>query len=146
MKHSLNEAAKLCGRAKSTLSKAIKSGRMSASKNDKGQFEIDPIELDRVFPYAVTDQSPEPTQNTSSEHENTIENSVLKAKLEAKDELFERLKSEIEDLKSQRNEWREQAKELTTQNKSQTLLIENLSPKAEIKPRGGIFGFFSKAG
>lgn len=145
MKHSLNEASKLCNRAKSTLSKAIKTGRMSANKNDKGQFEIDPVELNRVFPYAVDNQSPEPRSNRYIEQENTIENSVLKVKLEAKDELLERLKSEINDLKSQRDEWRDQAKELTTQNKSQTLLIENLSPKPEIKPRGGLFGFFSKS-
>ena len=32
----LNQAAKACGRSKSTLLNAIRSGRMSAPKNDRG--------------------------------------------------------------------------------------------------------------
>ena len=49
---SLNEAATLTGRAKSTISKALKSGKMSyISKDPKsGAYEIDPAEALRTFP------------------------------------------------------------------------------------------------
>lgn len=49
---SLNDAAKLTGRAKSTISKALKSGKMSyVSRDDEtGTYEIDPAEALRVFP------------------------------------------------------------------------------------------------
>ena len=49
---SLNDAAKLTGRAKSTISKALKSGKMSyVSRDDEsGAYEIDPAEALRVFP------------------------------------------------------------------------------------------------
>lgn len=50
-KLSLREAAKMAGRGKSTIHAAIKDGRLSAGRNDQGAFEIDPVELHRVFPY-----------------------------------------------------------------------------------------------
>jgi excisionase family DNA binding protein len=45
----LGQAAKETGVSKPTLSKAIKNGRLSAYKNDKGEFCIDPSELFRVY-------------------------------------------------------------------------------------------------
>ena len=49
-KLSLNRAAKEAGVAKSTLLDALHSGRLSAKKNDRGHWEIDPGELFRAFP------------------------------------------------------------------------------------------------
>lgn len=46
----LSQAAKLAGKSKSTLNRAVKSGRLSASRNADGTFSIDPSELLRVFP------------------------------------------------------------------------------------------------
>ena len=48
---SLNKAAKLSGRAKSTISTALKSGKLSyVSVDAKNGYEIDPAEVERVFP------------------------------------------------------------------------------------------------
>lgn len=47
---SLSQAAKATGRSKSTIGRAIKSGRLSAARNDDDTFSIDPSELFRVFP------------------------------------------------------------------------------------------------
>lgn len=140
MKHSLNEAAKLCGRSKSTLSNSIKNNKLRAFKNEQGRFEIDPVELDRVFPYAVLEQNNKqplkPVKNTESEHEHAIENSALKAKLEAKDELFKRLELEIEDLKEQREHQHAAYEKLDAKNDKHVLLLENHVQKASIKPKG----------
>lgn len=46
----LSQAAKLTGKSKSTLNRAIKGGRLSASRNADMTFAIDPAELLRVFP------------------------------------------------------------------------------------------------
>lgn len=47
----LGEAAKLVGKSKPTLSKAIKSGKMSAiGKDENGYWQIDPAEAKRAFP------------------------------------------------------------------------------------------------
>lgn len=47
---SLSQAAKTTGRSKSTIGRAIQSGRLSASRNADDTFSIDPAELFRVFP------------------------------------------------------------------------------------------------
>lgn len=46
---SLTEAAKATGLTRPGLLKAIQTGRLSASKNDIGQWQIDPAELFRVY-------------------------------------------------------------------------------------------------
>lgn len=45
----IQTAARLTGRHRSTLTRAIKRGRLSATCDDAGRFLIDPAELERVF-------------------------------------------------------------------------------------------------
>lgn len=47
----LREAAKLTGKSKSTLTRAIKAGRLSASRDGEGMYVIDPAELARAYPF-----------------------------------------------------------------------------------------------
>jgi hypothetical protein len=131
MKYTLNAAAKLSGRAKSTISKAIKDGRLSAARNDKGGFDIDGAELSRVFPFPVADQTPVPQPNTENEHENK----VLEVELKAERQMRERLLSEIEDLKIQRDKWQDQA---------QTLLLSNQSQPEGQGAKRGFLGLFRR--
>jgi predicted site-specific integrase-resolvase len=51
MAMSLAEAAAATGVNRPTLFRAYKSGRMSATRADTGQIEVDPAELFRVFPW-----------------------------------------------------------------------------------------------
>lgn len=44
----LREAAGLTGKSKSTLARAIKAGRLSASRSTGGRYVIDPAELGHV--------------------------------------------------------------------------------------------------
>ncbi len=46
----LTEASKEVGITKAGLVKAIKKGRLSAEKNEKGEWMVDPAELFRVYP------------------------------------------------------------------------------------------------
>ena len=48
----LNQAAKEAGKSKSVLLSAMRGGRLSATKGDGGQWQIDPAELFRVYPQA----------------------------------------------------------------------------------------------
>jgi hypothetical protein len=45
---SLAQAAKAAGKSKQTLVRWIKSGKLSATRNDDGSYEIDPAELARI--------------------------------------------------------------------------------------------------
>lgn len=56
MVYTLGEAAKATGLTKSGLAKAIKTGRISATRNENGSYAIDPVELHRVFPPVVDGQ------------------------------------------------------------------------------------------
>jgi predicted site-specific integrase-resolvase len=50
MKLTLSKAAIATGKNKATIQRAIKSGKISATKNSSGTYEIDPSELHRVYP------------------------------------------------------------------------------------------------
>lgn len=82
----LNQAAKACGRSKSTLLDAIRSGRMSAPKDDRGRYAIDPAELHRAFPFQVPDRSadrfPEPKPTTIGSYPATPNNRSLEREVE----------------------------------------------------------------
>jgi hypothetical protein len=47
---SLAQAAKAAGKSKPTIPRAIKAGRLSATRGENGSYDIDPSELARVFP------------------------------------------------------------------------------------------------
>src|SRR5262249_58072264 len=48
--YKLAEAAAVCGVNKSTLLRAIKSGKVSATRDAHEQWQIEPAELHRVYP------------------------------------------------------------------------------------------------
>lgn len=122
--------SELCNNA-STISKAIKDGRLSAGRNEKGGFEIDGAELSRVFPFPVGDQLSSPQPNTYNEHENK----ALEIELKAERQVRERLTSEIEDLKIQRDKWQDQA---------QTLLLSNKRQSEGQETKRGFLGLFRR--
>ena len=131
MKLSLNQAAKECGRAKSTILEAINKGRLTAPKNDQGRYEIDPSELFRVFgPNSQTGRLEPP--NKTTEH---VSSAVLEAKIEAQETIVARMEAEIEDLRQQRDKWQSQAER-------QTLLLEG---KAK-GPRRSFWSLFNREG
>ena len=120
MKYTLGQAATASGKSKSTISKAIKSGKLSAQKQDDGSFAIDPAELNRVFPLENTETvSSERSRTPQETPENTIEIAVLRAKLEAAER-------QVEDLKSDRDHWRQQANRLLSSPVQQQSIWQRL--------------------
>jgi hypothetical protein len=122
MKHTAGTAAKAVGKTKSTITKAIASGKLSAIKNDNGAWEIDASELYRVYP-------PTPLETVEIEQNNTLKETVGNSKeIEALERLLKAAEEQIYDLKADRDEWRKQANQL---------LLTNTST-----PRKRIFGIF----
>ena len=80
---SLGQAAKETGKSKSVISNALKSGRLSGRRNDKGEWEIDPSELFRVF-------SPQNRQESKIERDSTHQNGLLELLQEQLHEAKER--------------------------------------------------------
>jgi hypothetical protein len=109
MVYTLGEAAKACGKSKATLSKAIKSGKISAKKNDNGSFSIDPSELHRVYPPTLSTvegkQYETPVETPRLTPEKDLELIELRVKLDAANQ-------RINDLETDKDAWREQAQKL----------------------------------
>ena len=118
---SLVKAAEVSGKSKSTINRAIKSGKLSAHRNEDGSYDIDPSELARVFPTKGSDtSSKEPNEKHMEPHKIQILEAQLDAAHErlkvASDRLME--KDEIiTDLKSDRDSWRQQANRILENHK-----------------------------
>jgi hypothetical protein len=57
MSYTIGTAARATGKAKSTISRDVKSGRISGQKQLDGSYLIDPSELHRVYPPVAFDNS-----------------------------------------------------------------------------------------
>lgn len=120
MVYTLGEAAKATGKSKSTISKAIKTGRISAKKGETGAFAIDPSELHRVYPATVESKQDE-TPEVNSKDNGLIRE--LQTRLETTQERLSDKETVISDLREDRDRWRQQA----------TALLEDKRPKGFLK-------------
>jgi|LakMenEpi03Aug12_release.lakeMendotaPanAssembly.Ray.scaffolds.fasta_scaffold617146_1 hypothetical protein len=101
----LNQAAKICHRSKSSILEAIRAGRLSAKMNDKRQWQIEASELHRVYPFVI--ETPSSTEQKTSENQfieqgnyqpNVLLDLLLKEQHERERERNQLL-SNIDDLK-----------------------------------------------
>lgn len=63
----LRQAAELTGKSKSTLTRAIKAGRLSAARSAGGMYAIDPAELARAFPFKSTNGANDDARHDASD-------------------------------------------------------------------------------
>lgn len=77
MSYTLGTAAKATGKSRATIQRAIKQGKISASKNEHGQYDIDAAELLRVYPAKQPDET---GNDTKKGHHETI---VLQVEIES---------------------------------------------------------------
>ena len=123
---SLSEAATAAGTAKSTIWRAIKSGRISASRTATGTYQVDPGELFRVFPPAM------PKDGDMKRAAIAVEPgamAALEGQISALKEVSSLLKEQLEDVRKDRDAWRIQAES------NQRLLVD-ARPR-----RRGFFGW-----
>jgi hypothetical protein len=106
----LAEAAKETGLTKPAIFKSIKNGKISASKDERGQWMIDPAELFRVYaPISKKETIEQQTGNLSL----LLKLKELETKLEVTDKRLLDKDREVDDLKAQRDHWRTQAEQIT---------------------------------
>lgn len=106
MKLSASEAAKRTGKSVPTITRAIKSGRISAERADSGSYLIDPAELFRVFPPLTRPNDETPAMLG---HETPC---VTPAETRLLREKVSNLEASLAEAKAERDEWRDQAKRL----------------------------------
>ena len=104
MSITLAEAAAACGLDKSTVRRAVRSGRISGVRDEGGVWRVEPVELFRVFPPAALpegDAAPVPLAAPPD------------AAAAATYALVAELRAVIADLRQDRDHWREQAQRLS---------------------------------
>lgn len=106
MKLSASQAAKKTGKSVPTITRAIKSGKISAEKTKSGGYQIEASELFRVF-NAVTEEPN--VKGNSLGIETPPERGAFTPDLEEK---VRALEAALADAKAERDEWRDQAKRL----------------------------------
>src|SRR5262249_29728876 len=90
--HSLGQAARLTGRGKTVLARAI-SGRLFVDSKEDGGHNMDGAESARVYPF------PAPVETVAE----------LRTRLALAEERLTELKAMLEDMRRDRDAWREQA-------------------------------------
>ena len=113
----LSEAAEQVGVSKSTLFRAIRAGRVSATRTEDGLFQVDAAELFRAYPLkgqtSTAAVAPERIEERTMAHhamanqfvEMRIRNAELEAQLEAMREM-------LSEARRHGDAWREQAQRL----------------------------------
>jgi hypothetical protein len=91
MTYSLKQAGEATGRTKPTILRAIQTGKISAKKNEMGEWEIEPAELHRVYPPVAEGIT---RTDTREDDEVAVEFLLLRQDLAAKEERFESLRQE----------------------------------------------------
>jgi hypothetical protein len=104
----LGEASRQTGKTKSTILKAIKTGRLSAAKGETGDWQIDPAELFRV--YAPT---------SSPENAPALEVNALAVEIGIMRERCSQLETQLADVRQDREHWRQQATALLADHRQQ---------------------------
>jgi len=134
MSWSISHAARETGLSKSTISRAIKSGRISATRQHDGSYLIEPAELFRVYPRSVA-QPPTSTRhdavrNPLKEADATTSNEVelLKLKLSMTEEL---LAQERENSRQQQETVQDLRKRLDAATDKVLALAQPAQPTAE---------------
>lgn len=127
----LGQAARLTRTSKTTLTRAIKAGRLSATRRDDGVYSIDPAELARV--YSVTAETPATGAATvATVHQATPERDggdtvALQVEIEVLRAQLDMMREHAAELRHQRDGWQNAAEA------SQRLLADH-------RPRRGWFG------
>ena len=119
---SLNQVAKVTGRSKGTISKALSDGKLSYLEKTESGYAIDLAEALRVFPPKTPHEQIEQGRgslNTPEElsHSYLMQSEIdqLRSRLETAETERQRERensqTQIDDLKTQRDQWQKQAEQ-----------------------------------
>lgn len=138
MQYTAGQAAQATGKNIATITRAIKSGKISAQKDASGAWRIDASELHRVFPMSAQDlRKPQmqidarPLQEQGNSQTAALEQELtaLRERVAAQSGLLDERAGQISDLKEDRDRWRQQATNLLTDLHSMSTINKNSKRK-----------------
>lgn len=146
----LGQAAKLAGKGKTTLTRAIQAGRLSATRREDGSYQIDPAELCRV--YSVRIETPEtvtrdrhavhhatpgetPHATPSRDPDTAARMAELETELRMLRELLTEVRESRDELRADRDDWRARAERLLTDQRPKARPTSASTPRAPVEPQ-----------
>ena len=102
------EAAKHVGLTKQSIIKGIRSGRVSAIKDSKGEWQIEPVELFRVWPAVNQDTGKVAPRVDAGIH--LVDGDLvasLKGQIDLLKAQLDDVRADREDVRADRNHWRQ---------------------------------------
>ncbi|WP_435640353.1 entry exclusion 1 domain-containing protein [Micavibrio aeruginosavorus] len=140
-------AAELTGRSKSTVQRAMGTGKLSFEVDANGRRTVDVSELDRVFGLLPQGSGTHAAlqNNASAEAElkraaDMLEIERLKMRVKMLEEQVDSLKDQLEDNKAQRDQWQRQAQQVLltsqySQKQAEELKAELVEQQRRVKMR-----------
>jgi len=105
MSYTLHQAATATGLHKTSILRAIKSGRISGAKDDNGQWHVEPVELHRVFPPVA-----ERNESTDAEQRDAaLDLAEAHQRARQAAHALSELQATLDDMRRDRDCWRDQA-------------------------------------
>lgn len=123
MPFTLRTAAQHAGTSKSTILRAIKSGRLSAARLADGTYEIDGSELERVYPAQRLKRSDAHVMEHHAPAEDAPATAALEAEISGLREILRRADAAADELRQDRDRWRSMAE-------SQQRLLADQRPRS----------------
>ncbi len=130
-------AADLTGRSKSTVQRAMKSGKLSFEIDENGQRLVDVSELERVFGMApdrpAAGNSEDLVKAEIQRAHDMIENERMKMRIRMLEDQLHMTQQQLDDAKDQRDQWQKQAQQVLITSQYSQKQAEDL--KEELKER-----------
>src|SRR5262245_50312139 len=115
----LDEASRLTGRGKTSLARAIKTGRLSATRTPVGSYDIDPAELARCYAFKAPTEATDATvaatgphlwvHRTDATRDATGATEGLEAQVARLREIGDLFRRQLDEVREDRERWRSQA-------------------------------------
>jgi hypothetical protein len=110
----LRQAAREVGLNKSTLARAVASGRVSATRTEDGRLLFDPAELFRAFPPRQAATESATAQSRGGGDAKPQDATALEIELKLLRERLEEMKQARDDVRQDRDRWHAEAERLSS--------------------------------
>jgi predicted site-specific integrase-resolvase len=108
----LGQAAKLAQVGKTTLTRAIRAGRLSATRRDSGGYSIDVSELERVYRLRAPAEGQDATDHAVPSVHHATGKATLEGEVANLREMLTMMRERAADLAEERDRWRGMAERL----------------------------------
>ncbi len=126
-------AAELTGKSKSTIQRAMKSGKLSFEVLDNKRRAIDVSELERVFGLEESTPKQDTVEAELQKAKDILEMERLKMRIRSLEDQLHTAEKQMEDLRGQRDQWQKQAQQVLLTNQHTQKQADDL--KKELKDR-----------